>query len=91
MFYAVLAIFQPNKVGVPARYLCCASYIQNGELSPDVNENIMDFSNLNKISIMVLLKQTSDDVIRKETTGAILMIQQVCPIIQGLGKDNSTI
>lgn len=60
-----------NEVFVPPGSRCCASHIQNGQLSTDAIEKIKaikDSSYLNRTSILELLKQTRDEVLRRENT-----------------------
>ena len=60
-----------NEVFVPRVSRCCASHIQNGQLSTDGIEIIKAFkvsSYLNRTLILELLKQTRDEVLRNENT-----------------------
>ena len=60
-----------NEVFVPPGSRCCASHNQNGQLSTDAIvkiKTIKDSSYLNRTSILELLKQTRDEVLRNENT-----------------------
>ena len=60
-----------NEVFDPPGSRCCASHIQNGQLSTDVIEKIKVIKNscyLNRTSILELLKQTRGELLMKENT-----------------------
>jgi hypothetical protein len=72
--YARFRAFIQNGAFVPPGSRCCPSHILNGQLSTEAIENLeatKDSSTLNRASILELLEQAREEVLRKETSSRL--------------------